>query len=417
MHLVNFVKIITGLFASGIVCANQQYISIGSGPKHVGSCGIDVDFSGQDQAIVALKYNLTFDGQYMSAQCNRCVRVLGGDLEFVARVVSSCDQGCDEKTIQMSSYHALQLGNVDNEMGRIPVRWWFVNCETNATEPIFLNSTEPGTGYEDLMTIPDEVNEVIDDPSNDGEYMNVTASVDCQGSDPSCSPDPTVDVDPISTPSHSLVVNPAEGEGDDVKVAESEGRCGKGFGSRCPGNECCSQFGYCGTTTNFCNSLCQSDFGNCNITKAELPLDELNEVIDDPSNDGENMDATASVDCQGSNALDLACSSDQSVNLDPATTPSHSSVVNPAEVGGDNLKVAESQGRCGKEFGSRCPGNECCSRYGYCGTSKYFCNTMCQSDFGNCDITKAELTISDELYEVVDNPSNNGGDYTNVTAV
>ncbi|KAH9904865.1 hypothetical protein F4778DRAFT_780038 [Xylariomycetidae sp. FL2044] len=50
----------------------------------------------------------------------------------------------------------------------------------------------------------------------------------------------------------------------DLKV-DPEGACGNGF--TCIGGvwgECCSQHGWCGSTTDYCDTGCQSDFGNCN---------------------------------------------------------------------------------------------------------------------------------------------------------
>jgi len=42
-----------------------------------------------------------------------------------------------------------------------------------------------------------------------------------------------------------------------------DGKCGKDFGS-CPNGQCCSKYGYCGNTKEYCGNGCQSEFGNCN---------------------------------------------------------------------------------------------------------------------------------------------------------
>jgi len=40
-------------------------------------------------------------------------------------------------------------------------------------------------------------------------------------------------------------------------------------------------------------------------------------------------------------------------------------------------------GSCGQDKG-KCPSGQCCSKYGYCGTSSTYCGAGCQSAFGTC---------------------------------
>ncbi|ORX56599.1 hypothetical protein BCR36DRAFT_280240, partial [Piromyces finnis] len=40
--------------------------------------------------------------------------------------------------------------------------------------------------------------------------------------------------------------------------------------------------------------------------------------------------------------------------------------------------------RCGKDVGE-CDEGECCSKYGFCGKSKMYCGSGCQSEYGLCD--------------------------------
>jgi hypothetical protein len=48
-----------------------------------------------------------------------------------------------------------------------------------------------------------------------------------------------------------------------VQLAVSTtGKCGNGFGI-CPGTECCSQYGWCGSGLDWCGTGCQPDFGKC----------------------------------------------------------------------------------------------------------------------------------------------------------
>ena len=47
--------------------------------------------------------------------------------------------------------------------------------------------------------------------------------------------------------------------------------CGKNTQTVCPGSFCCSQYGYCGSTTAYCGSGCQSGFGLCSSTPSITP--------------------------------------------------------------------------------------------------------------------------------------------------
>ena len=118
-----------------------------------------------------------------------------------------------------------------------------------------------------------------------------------------------------------------------------DGTCGSAVGLSCIGfseGSCCSQYGYCGSTTNHCGTGCQSVFGTCGGSS--------------------NVPASSAA---GSAA--------------PTTTPS-------------NL-VTSPDATCGGTSGYTCIGaaeGECCSQYGYCGTTTDQCGTGCNTLFGNC---------------------------------
>ncbi|RAL05145.1 glycosyl hydrolase, family 18 [Aspergillus ibericus CBS 121593] len=42
-----------------------------------------------------------------------------------------------------------------------------------------------------------------------------------------------------------------------------DGTCGFDKGTKCPAGQCCSQYGNCGTTDDFCQAGCLSDYGTC----------------------------------------------------------------------------------------------------------------------------------------------------------
>jgi len=103
-----------------------------------------------------------------------------------------------------------------------------------------------------------------------------------------------------------------------------DGRCGTGYGTKCPNSQCCSKYGHCGTSKDHCETGCQSKYGICTT-----------------SNNGGSSD----------NNTDIPTSKD---------------------------------GRCGTGYGTKCPNSQCCSKYGHCGTSKDHCETGCQSKYGIC---------------------------------
>ncbi|KXS14549.1 hypothetical protein M427DRAFT_57462 [Gonapodya prolifera JEL478] len=45
-----------------------------------------------------------------------------------------------------------------------------------------------------------------------------------------------------------------------------DGHCGKNTNTKCGNGECCSQYGWCGSGTAYCDAGCQNGFGNCGIT-------------------------------------------------------------------------------------------------------------------------------------------------------
>lgn len=100
----------------------------------------------------------------------------------------------------------------------------------------------------------------------------------------------------------------------------SNQRCGSGYG-KCPAGECCSKWGYCGTTSEYCSNSqgCQLAYGDC---------------------------------------------------------------------------------RCGSEFG-KCASGKCCSQWGYCGTTDAYCSTGCQKAYGDCTTQPQPPTPSNDKIRTV----------------
>ncbi|KAI6330805.1 hypothetical protein MCOR29_001748 [Pyricularia oryzae] len=107
-----------------------------------------------------------------------------------------------------------------------------------------------------------------------------------------------------------------------------DGTCGGSTGFTCQGSSsgnCCSQYGWCGSSSDHCNAGCQSAFGTCGSGQAPPPS-------------------------------------------------------------GGGLTVSP-DGTCAGNTGFTCQGSSsgnCCSQWGWCGTSADHCAAGCQSAFGTC---------------------------------
>jgi peptidoglycan/xylan/chitin deacetylase (PgdA/CDA1 family) len=105
----------------------------------------------------------------------------------------------------------------------------------------------------------------------------------------------------------------------------TDGSCGGSGGKTCAGStfgNCCSQYGWCGSSGDHCGTGCNSSFGTC-------------------SGGG--------------------------------STPA---------------KPVSTDGSCGSQGGKTCAGSSfgnCCSQYGWCGSSADHCGAGCNSPFGTCN--------------------------------
>ncbi|KAH8732274.1 hypothetical protein GQ44DRAFT_602887 [Phaeosphaeriaceae sp. PMI808] len=127
------------------------------------------------------------------------------------------------------------------------------------------------------------------------------------------------------------------------KQVSPDGSCGS-TGYTCLGaldGNCCSQYGWCGSTTNYCGTGCQSGFGNCG------------------SNGGVSSPASSTIK-----------SSTKVSSATPSATPKIST-----------------DGTCAGNNGFTCIGSgfgNCCSQYGWCGSTTGHCGTGCNKTFGTC---------------------------------
>ncbi|KAG4081821.1 hypothetical protein H8356DRAFT_1438271, partial [Neocallimastix lanati (nom. inval.)] len=126
-------------------------------------------------------------------------------------------------------------------------------------------------------------------------------------------------------------------------------RCGKEFNNKsCSNGECCSQYGYCGTSKDHCGTGCQASYGRCN--------------------NGGRCGAD-----YGKCLNDKQCCS-QFGYCD--ISDAHCGSKCQSEFG----LCYGSDDRCGEQYG-RCKAKKCCSKWGYCGTSSKHCGTGCQPKY------------------------------------
>lgn len=235
--------------------------------------------------------------------------------------------------------------------------------ETAAAIP---SSTTTVTDYTSTVTVPAVPGETITSTLTETAPA-VTVTEECTSSSTSSAP-------PEPTPEAPVSLN---------------GRCGNTSGATggqtCLGStfgNCCSLYGFCGSTDIYCTPEegCQSGFGTCNpptpTSSSTPPSSTLspdgscggpNGYVCTGSGFGECCSAygycgTGSVYCgAGCQTPFGTCDGEGNISLD---------------------------GRCGGAGGQTCQGSDfgiCCSEYGYCGSTSIYCGAGCQTAFGTCD--------------------------------
>ncbi|KAL8656530.1 MAG: hypothetical protein Q9210_000167 [Variospora velana] len=134
------------------------------------------------------------------------------------------------------------------------------------------------------------------------------------------------------------------------------------------GGSCCSQYGYCGSTADYCGTGCQPTFGTC----AGSEVVPIAANLCGPAN--RNNKCFSGLCCSQAgycgNTTDYCGAGCRSDFGDCSATT--------GPVG---------DGTCGPAFGNKqCRSGQCCSAAGYCGTTKEYCaDPDCQFLFGTCD--------------------------------
>lgn len=175
-------------------------------------------------------------------------------------------------------------------------------------------------------------------------------------------------------------------------AVSTDGACGDGV--TCEGSvfgNCCSQHGWCGEASTYCNAGCQSDFGTCgNAVKPRSIVSKYGMC-------GRNGQTCAGssfgpccgpFDACGSSAAicGYGCQSGFGKCNDDAYA-----MLKLKKRDGDSSETALAtvsiDGECGG--GVTCEGSaygNCCSQYGFCGSDISYCGYGCQFSYGMCDI-------------------------------
>ncbi|KAF2650835.1 carbohydrate-binding module family 18 protein [Lophiostoma macrostomum CBS 122681] len=143
------------------------------------------------------------------------------------------------------------------------------------------------------------------------------------------------------------------------------GRCGADFsGARCPDNQCCSQYGYCGNEFEFCGDIvgCQPAYGRCGDTPVTSSSAVVPSSTPTPTPTPTPSSSSTPVIPSSSSVATTSSSSVATTSSSSIATTSASSVSPPIP----------------SVFGS------CCSQFYFCGSGAAYCGTGCNPAFGTC---------------------------------
>lgn len=182
-------------------------------------------------------------------------------------------------------------------------------------------------------------------------------------------------------------------------VISTDATCGTGL--TCQGStfgNCCSQAGWCGSTTDYCGTGCQSAFGTCGTTSAASTSVAAKAVSSVSSAQSSKSSATAKSSSSSASSSVKAVSSVSSV---ASVKSSSTSTVAKVASSSSSLKTSSTtsakakstaltiskDGTCGST--TTCLGSTfgtCCSTNGWCGSTTAYClkSKGCKTGFGLC---------------------------------
>ncbi|KAF2164361.1 hypothetical protein M409DRAFT_37061, partial [Zasmidium cellare ATCC 36951] len=149
------------------------------------------------------------------------------------------------------------------------------------------------------------------------------------------------------------------------------GLCGLENGFFCRTDEearCCSQYGYCGSTDEYCGRGCQAAFGEC--------YEQTGDGRCGGGPDGQSCAAGACCSPDGFCGSGLAWCGE---GCQP------------------KFGACYGLGNCGGAFELGCASSDCCSEWGYCGNTTEYCGEGCQSGFGTSSSTTSTASSTSAI--------------------
>ncbi|KAI8799981.1 hypothetical protein BJ742DRAFT_843320 [Cladochytrium replicatum] len=183
-------------------------------------------------------------------------------------------------------------------------------------------------------------------------------------------------------------------------VISTDGSCGTTSKAVvvCPSGNCCSQYGWCGTTSAYCGKGCQPAFGIC----AGTPSSKTSSTTKTTTTSSRTTVVTTSTTRSSTTKVSPSASASSTTFTakSTGTTPLFSTSINSSSRSPTTSTttsasrttttaaptIISTNGQCGSISGKAvaCPTGQCCSKYGYCGTTSEYCGSGCQSAFGSC---------------------------------
>lgn len=194
---------------------------------------------------------------------------------------------------------------------------------------------------------------------------------------------------------------------------QASGTCGSGAGGAvCTGNQCCSEFGYCGEGDTYCAQIagCQPAYGWCegqplpsSSTPASSPTTTPTTPISPSGAPTVTVTSTVTVTVsvgpgttvtQTVTAGTCSAGSSPGITTTPTTGPTGSTTPS-APTSTVSIPAGlqtTTNGSCGD--GLTCigfSGGECCSQFGYCGSDTVYCSPLlgCQAEYGICSASSS----------------------------
>jgi len=152
-------------------------------------------------------------------------------------------------------------------------------------------------------------------------------------------------------------------------------RCGPDYGNKkCTNNECCSKWGYCGTSEKHCSSGCQSKYGRCGSLKKTTTKAKT-------TSKGKTTSKYITKSTKKTTKKNKTTSKKNTIIQSKTTKTTTKMTTFTFSQSTSTSKIEN----CGPNNGYvKCSFGDCCSKEGKCGFGYEYCYEGCQSNYGLC---------------------------------